>query len=210
MLVADDMITLPMERAAELAEVSKRRLRYWHETRLLQPMIHRRLSQRSYVRLYNFADLTALLVTAELLGRGFSLQHVRRVVEHLRSFGIDSPLTELRFATTRKEIYFQYRDGTWSGSARPGQLVFHTIIPLEPIYSKIRDAVRRPPQAYGRIVRRRGVHGGKPVFDGTRITVQAVLNYLQHGSPPDRILEAYPDLAPADIKAAKKYATTVA
>jgi DNA-binding transcriptional MerR regulator len=206
MPVADDMIALPMDGAAKLAEVSQRQLRYWQETNLLKPTIRRQFSEHRQVRLYTFQDLTALLVTAELLERGFSLQHVRRVVEHLRTFGINDPMTELRFATTRKEIYFQYPDRTWSGSARPGQLVFHTIIPLDPIYSKIRDAVRRPPDTHGRIVKRRGVHGSKPVFDGTRIPVQAVLEWLEQGFKHKRILDAYPDLVQADIDAARRHA----
>lgn len=210
MPVADDMIALPMERAAQLAEVSTRRLRYWQETRLLRPSIHRRLSQRNQVRLYDFDDLTALLMTAQLLGRGFSLQHVRRVVDHLRSFGVRNPLAELKFATVGKEIYFEYPDGSWSGSWQPGQIVFHTIIPMEPIYAKIRDAVRRPPHAVGRIVKRRGVQGSKPVFDGTRITVATVKAWLDDDQPVQRILEAYPDLAPEDIEAARSYRATAA
>lgn len=210
MPVADDMIALPMDRAAKLAEVSPRRLRYWQETRLLVPSIHRRLSHRSHVRLYDFGDLTALLVTAELLERGFSLQHVRRVVEHLRGFGVENPLRELEIGTTRREIYFRYPDGGWSGSSQPGQLVFRTIIEMEPIYAKIRDAVRRPPHTVGRIVKRRGVHGSKPIFDGTRITVATVMAWLDDDQPVQRILEAYPDLAPADIEAARSYASTAA
>jgi uncharacterized protein (DUF433 family) len=204
------MIALPMERAAQLAEVSPRRLRYWQETRLLRPSIHRRLSQRNQVRLYDFDDLTALLVTAELLERGFSLQHVRKVVEHLRQFGVANPLRELEIGTTRREIYFKYPDGAWSGSRQPGQLVFRTIIEMEPIYSKIRDAVRRPPHTVGRIVRRRGVQGSKPVFEGTRITVASVKAWLDDDQPVQRILEAYPDLELEDIEAARSYALAAA
>lgn len=210
MPVPDEMIALPMERAADLAEVSTRRLRYWQETELLEPSIYRQLSERNRVRLYDFGDLTALLVTAELLERRFSLRHVRRVVEHLRQHGVDNPLTQLEIGTTRREIFFRYPDGTWSGSQRPGQLVFITIIPLERIRAKIRDAVRRPPQTVGRIVSRRGVHGSKPVFEGTRITVASVQAWLDDDQPVQRILEAYPDLAPEDIEAARSYATAAA
>jgi uncharacterized protein (DUF433 family) len=110
------------------------------------------------------------------------------------------------FATAGREIYFRLPDGTWSGNSQPDQIVFHTIIPMEPIYRRIRAATRRPRQTHGRIERRRGTHGSKPVFAGTRLPVQTVLDWLKQGFEPARVLEEYPDLVPADILAARKYA----
>lgn len=50
------------------------------------------------------------------------------------------------------------------------------------------------------------VMGGKPCVRGTRVTVGAVLGLLASGKSRERILEAYPYLAPEDIDAALAYA----
>lgn len=90
-----------------------RRLRYWEETGLVVSSIERRLSPKNTVRLYSFQDLLSLLVVAELrTERDMSLQHIRRVVEHLRPRGYEVPLRELTFATLGQEIYFRHSDGS--------------------------------------------------------------------------------------------------
>lgn len=47
---------------------------------------------------------------------------------------------------------------------------------------------------------------GKPVIAGTRIPVYLILNLLASGYDENRIIEAYPDLTPEDIRAALSYA----
>ncbi len=47
---------------------------------------------------------------------------------------------------------------------------------------------------------------GKPVIAGTRIPVHLILNLLAHGYDFERIIQAYPILEKADIKAAVGYA----
>jgi uncharacterized protein (DUF433 family) len=47
---------------------------------------------------------------------------------------------------------------------------------------------------------------GKPVFRGTRLTVEHVLRELAGGMNPDDLLDAHPRLAPDDIRAAYAYA----
>lgn len=48
--------------------------------------------------------------------------------------------------------------------------------------------------------------GGKPCIRGLRITVQDVLGYLASGMSTDQILEDFPDLTQADIRACLAYA----
>ena len=48
--------------------------------------------------------------------------------------------------------------------------------------------------------------GGRPCIRGLRITVAMVLNLMASGASRERILEAYPQLEPADIEAALAYA----
>ena len=47
---------------------------------------------------------------------------------------------------------------------------------------------------------------GKPVIRGTRITVELLLRKLADGATEADLLDAYPHLAPEDIKAAIAYA----
>lgn len=47
---------------------------------------------------------------------------------------------------------------------------------------------------------------GKPVIKGTRLPIELILEKLAYGQTEDQILEDYPFLEKADIKAALLYA----
>jgi DNA-binding transcriptional MerR regulator len=201
----EDRVVLPDDRAARLAGVSVRRLHYWEQTGLVHPSTSRRLGPASTVRLFTFTDLLQLLVVAELRDR-LPLQHIRRVVDHLRDRGYDAPLRQLVFATVGKELYFQHPDGTWEGGLAPDQVVFHQVIELEPLRRRIHRARHRPADDAGGTERARGRLGSKEVFTGTRIPVAAVLAYLDHGFTDTDVLREYPDLTQADIETARRRA----
>jgi uncharacterized protein (DUF433 family) len=59
------------------------------------------------------------------------------------------------------------------------------------------------------IEERKGVMLGKPVFKGTRLTVQHVLEELGGGMSFDDLLDNYPTLKPEHIQAALQYAAVV-
>src|SRR5258708_5825118 len=201
----EELLAFPDARARQLARVSMRRLRYWDETGLVVPSIQRQLSPKNTVRLYSFQDLLSLLVVAELrTERDMSLQHIRRVVEHLRSRGYQAPLRELTFATLGQEIYFQHSDGTWEGDLQPDQIVLEKILRLDPLRARITRAAQRQASDAGQVVKQRGVHASAPVFAGTRIRVSTVQEYLRHGYDTDAILEAFPDLKAADVDEASR------
>lgn len=46
---------------------------------------------------------------------------------------------------------------------------------------------------------------GKPVIRGTRVTVELILRKLAEGATEADLIDAYPHLAPEDIKAAIAY-----
>jgi uncharacterized protein (DUF433 family) len=198
------VLAIPDKRAANLARITMRKLRYWERTGLIVPSIRQEISPRNIVRLYAYQDLLGLLVAAELRNR-VSLQHIRRVVTHLREQGFAEPLRELRFATHGNDVYFQYPDGSWSGDPLPDQVIFHQVISLDPLRARIPEAGRRSERAAGKVVRRRGVLGSKPIFAGTRILVASVQHYLRAGYGTEAILEEYPALTPADIQTARDY-----
>ena len=53
------------------------------------------------------------------------------------------------------------------------------------------------------------IFGGKPIVRGMRISVELVLSLLAQGVPEKEILDDYPDLEPADIRACIAYARAV-
>ncbi|NMO57501.1 DUF433 domain-containing protein [Actinoplanes sp. TBRC 11911] len=208
MPAVDSLIAFPEKRAAEIAGVSLSKLVYWDLTQVVRPAVKRRLSLRTNVRLYDFDDAVALLVVAELRQRGLSLQHVRKVVKHLTDRGYERPLTDLVFATHGKDVYFQHPDGSWEGGATPDQLVFHQVLNLELIRARVRAGAGRQPSEVGKIERRRKTMGHKPVFAGTRIPVDTVLRWLDHGRTEEEIIGAFPDLTMTDIEAARANAAS--
>ena len=60
-----------------------------------------------------------------------------------------------------------------------------------------------------RIVSNPDVMLGKPVLEGTRITVELILEKLSGGESVDQILDSYPTLTREGVLAAIKYAVNV-
>lgn len=81
----DERTALADKRAAEIAAIGRQRLRYWEKTDLITPDVERVISPRNVVRLYSMPRVVELVVASELRQQGVSLQHIRRIVEHLRS-----------------------------------------------------------------------------------------------------------------------------
>jgi uncharacterized protein (DUF433 family) len=189
------MLAVPRAAAARLAGVSVRRVDYWASTGLVGPSDDRTLGPGRRVRLYEFVDLLALMVAAELRAWGVSLQHVRQIVAHVLERGYDQPLTQLRFAIVGSQVYFQHEDGEWEGGIHPDQLVLHQVLDLDVIRRKIAEGIERADDEIGRVERRRGVQGGRPVFAGTRVPVDTVRRHLAAGRPVAEVLEAFPVLS---------------
>lgn len=59
------------------------------------------------------------------------------------------------------------------------------------------------------IEERKDVMLGKPVFKGTRLTVELVLKALGAGSTADELLKEFPTLKPEHLRAALLYAADV-
>ena len=65
------------------------------------------------------------------------------------------------------------------------------------------------PELLKRITVRPEVFGGKPIIRDMRISVELILSLLAQGVTPEGIMEDYPDLEPADIRACIAYAHAV-
>ncbi|GAA1860346.1 hypothetical protein GCM10009836_45610 [Pseudonocardia ailaonensis] len=198
-------LAVTRDSAARIARLSLRQVDYWASTGVLEPTTDRRLSPGTRVRLYSFVDLLALMAAAEMKARGISLQHIRAVVEHLRTRGYERPLTELVFATVGRQIYFQHPDGSWEGDVRPDQIVMHQVLDLAPLRNRIEsEATERAADTGGRVERRRGAMGGKVLVAGTRVPVETVVRYLEAGRSVEQILASFPSLTAADVRAARR------
>lgn len=197
-------VAISDEHAARIAGITMRQLRYWDRTGLVTPSLRRRFTPRNTVRLYSFTDTLQLLAAAGLRRQGISLQHIRRIVSYLRGEGYAEPLHELAFVIVGQEIYFQHRDGTWEGELSRRQTVIHQVLELDALRAEVNAALRRPENAAGKVDRKRGRLGNKPVFAGTRVPVEAVVRYLRRGYEPVEVLAAYPVLTPADIEVARR------
>lgn len=51
------------------------------------------------------------------------------------------------------------------------------------------------------------VCNGRPIFDGTRITVQSVLAFLGAGDSPEDVIREYPALSLEDVREALRYSS---
>jgi uncharacterized protein (DUF433 family) len=195
----EQVVAFTRDRAAAAARLSPRRAEYWANTGVAAPTLKRQVSPGKTVRLYAYPELMSLMIAAELNKQSVPLRHIRRVIEHLRARGFDSPLTQLTFAVVGKELYFQHPDGEWESSLRPDQVIIRQVLDLEPIRARIRSAATRRDDEIGRIEKRRGVLGGKPVVAGTRIPTETVTNYLAAGRTPEEIVESFPSLRVEDV-----------
>lgn len=198
---------MPPRVAAKIAGLTDRKVSYWANQQVAQPTVVQEVrgargqTNQRPVRLYDYTELMSLLVAAELRGRNISLQHIRKVVRHLRARGYGRPLTDVRFAIAGAELYFQHPDGTWEGGLRPDQIVIHEVLNLEPLRARILEGIQRRAELVAEVERRRGTLGSKPVFAGTRVPVETVRRYLAAGRTPEQIVSAFPVLTLDDVLA---------
>jgi uncharacterized protein (DUF433 family) len=59
------------------------------------------------------------------------------------------------------------------------------------------------------IVRDQEILGGEPVFRGTRVPFQALLDYLEHGKPLQEFLEEFPSVTRDEAIAALEEAKSL-
>ena len=57
-----------------------------------------------------------------------------------------------------------------------------------------------------RIVANPEILGGKPILEGTRLSVEQILGLLAHGMSQNEIVDSYPELSIADINRVVQYA----
>jgi DNA-binding transcriptional MerR regulator len=202
--VDESLVALTRDRVVELTGLSYRQIDYWARTGLVQPETDDRLTPSRPVRLYGFTQLMSLLIVAELKRRRVTLQHIRKIVGHLAQRGYAQPLTQVTFATSGEEVFVQHGDGSWESARWPDQTVLPQVIDLAPLRAQIAKAAERKPESVGQVERRRGALGYKPLIAGTRVPVETVRRYLEHGATTAEIIAAYPVLREQDVEAVRR------
>lgn len=195
------------EQVIRFTGVSRRRLAYWLDRGVISADVDEARG-RGRVRLWSFANLVEVRVALWLRDH-VSLQLLREVVGALRRRGLVFPLAEVRVAVLagprRSRVLVRSADGSWE-EPLTGQIVMELVVPVGQFRSELEEKIsasdrrrRRP----GKVERHRGRLGSAPVFSGTRVPVAAVRRMRQAGWTVERILEEYPDLTPADVRAAE-------
>lgn len=203
-VTGDELIGVATERAADLVGASVPQLAAWERSGLVRPEASAGGARRR-LRLYGLDELVELCVVRTLLERDIDVAVIRRLVEAQRSFNVEAPLRELRWATDDRRVYVQEHNGRWVGGEAPAQGVMVEVIDLDVIRATMRrKATERPGEWAGQVERRDRVQGKKLVFKGTRTPVAAVQEYLRRGLTDERILDAFPHLKPDDIREAER------
>jgi len=208
MLDIDDVIAaFSEEQVRRLTGLTKGRLRYWDRTGFFSPSHVAENRRIPFSRFYSFKDVVALR-TLEMLRvqNNVPLQHLRKVAEKLAHLGPDMWARTEFYAVDRKVIVVSPGTGLHH-EALSGQY----LLPIrlrQVVEDTYRDAAamrERPAESIGRITRARGICHNAPVVAGTRIPVAAIQRLHEDGYSAERIIEEYPDLAPADVRAAIEY-----
>jgi len=103
-----------------------RRIDYWDKTHFIKPSI-KEASGYGSTRLYSFEDLVRLKVAKTLMGKGISLQKIRKAITYLKKNmpNSENPLSDLKFLTDGESIFILTKKSKEIiDTLRNGQLVF--------------------------------------------------------------------------------------
>jgi uncharacterized protein (DUF433 family) len=195
------------EQVERMTGLSKGRLRYWSRTDFFKPSFVEEDLRLSYSRFYSFKDVVALR-TLEMLRvqNGVPLQHLRKVAAKLSHLK-DALWTQTTLFVVNKEVYFVNPETNRPEGILSGQYVLG--IPLKKVIedttADIISLSKRRSETVGHLTRNRSIARNAWVIAGTRIPVAAVQRLHEDGFTTVQIVEEYPDLTEADVKAALQH-----
>jgi predicted RNase H-like HicB family nuclease len=111
---------------SKIIGVTIRRIDYWDKTHFIKPSI-KEASGYGSTRLYSFEDLVRLKVAKTLMGKGISLQKIRKTITYLKKNmpNIENPLSDLKFLTDGESIFILTKKSKEIiDTLRNGQLIF--------------------------------------------------------------------------------------
>lgn len=199
------------EQTERLSGVSRYQLRYWDRTGFYIPSYAEENRRISFSRIYSFKDIVALRVLHVLKNKyHVSLQHLRDVSDELANFGADPD----RWAAV--ELYVLNKRVIWRepGTDLPQEIASKQyLVPTLELKRIVADTKRdieksrliRTNSEVGKITKKHYINHNLAVIAGTRIPVNAIKRFAEAGYNADEIIKEYPDLKPADVKAALNY-----
>lgn len=195
------------DQVERLTGISKGQLRYWDRTGFFAPSLADENRRRPFSRVYSFRDVVCLKVLNALRNEArVSLPHLREVRDKLAHLGEDMWASTTLYVLNRRVI-FDNPQTLEREEVVSGQGILQ--IPLQVVQGDMQKAVRklweRDPSTFGKIDRRRGVVGQRPVIAGTRISVDTIREFVEAGYSTHEIQNQYPNLTDADIRAALSY-----
>lgn len=195
------------EDVGQLTGISRHQLRYWDRTGFFVPSLAEENRRRPLSRIYSFRDVVSLQVLNTLRNEArVPLPHLREVKEKLAHLGDDLWAKTTLYVLSRKVI-FDNPKSRRKEEIVSGQGILQ--IPLEVVRGNTERAVQalwaRDKAAIGRVNRKRGRVGNRPVLAGTRIPVASIKAFHRAGYTIRQIREQYPVLSDADIRAALSY-----
>ncbi len=200
------------EQASRLTGVSVNQLRAWDRSGFFEPSLAREDRSLPFARMYSFRDLLSLQILNTLRNESkVPLPHLREVRGELMAIGDDTWADTILYVLKKKVVFDHPHTGARE-EVVGGQRVLG--IPLEVVRAnmrrKIDDDLSRDADDFGQIEKKRRILHNRPVFSGTRIPVDAVRAYIDHGASNEEIIREYPRLTDQDIDAVRKGSVEVA
>lgn len=194
------------EQATTLSGVSRAQLRRWDTTTFFIPSLADE-QRKAFGRIYSFRDIVALRVLNQLRNvYGISMPELRKTAAALRRLG-ENVWTAKTLYVHNRRVVFDEPETLKKREITSQQYVAD--IPLAVAVTSARDAIaalnRRGDDRIGHVVRKRFVVQSAPVLAGTRIPVSAIKAFAAAGFSPAEIVNEYPGLTVADVKAALAY-----
>jgi DNA-binding transcriptional MerR regulator len=209
MASTDNIISaLSAEQVSRLTGLSKAILFRWDREGFFTPSFAAENRRLPYSRVYSFEDVLALRTLAILRSHHkVPMRELRRVAETFQD-ETDRPWTSRRLYVFRKKVAFDEPQSGRRRNVTDGQFI-EDCIELQSVADDIRAKAEsmkgRNPDTIGKVVRHRFVMANSWVVAGTRIPTSAVRSFADEGYTTDQIIREYPDLRPADVKAALEH-----
>jgi uncharacterized protein (DUF433 family) len=190
------------EHVTSITGLSERQLSYWDATGFFKPQFKSFGEGRAAVRVYSFRDVVSLRTLRLLrVKHKVSLQHLRIVASNLSKY-TDSPFSKLRLAVCNKEVYFHDSATNALRGVVTGQYAFVAIIDvIGEVKRAAADLTKRRSANFGKLEQHRNIAHNSLVISGTRIPVRTVEHFIEDGFTTAEILQEYPTLTEADIRA---------